>query len=122
MLFLVELDHVKPGTVPGPEEGRTFIEQIILPTLARAEELVKQKKILAGGPAAGRIALRFIAEADSPKEVDWMIASLQLWPLAETRVTPLISFNDRRTHLQTLLKKSRRLALTGTSINASMEP
>jgi hypothetical protein len=58
MLFLVELDRVGSSTMLGPEEGRTFIDQIIFPTLARAEELVKQKKILAGGPAVGRVALR----------------------------------------------------------------
>jgi hypothetical protein len=50
MLFLIELDHVKQGTPLTPEIGRAFIEQTIFPTLARAEELVKAKKILAGGP------------------------------------------------------------------------
>jgi len=40
MLFFVELDHVKSGLPMTPEAGRTFIEQVILPTLARAEELV----------------------------------------------------------------------------------
>ena len=104
MLFLVELDRVGSSTMLGPEAGRTFIEQIIFPTLARAEELVKQKKILAGGPAVGRIALRFIAEADSPEDVDRIITSLPIWPLAETRVTPLIAFNDRRMHVQKLLE------------------
>jgi hypothetical protein len=46
MLFLVELDHVKSGQLLTPEAGRTFVEKIILPTLARAEELAKEKKIL----------------------------------------------------------------------------
>jgi hypothetical protein len=65
MLFLIELDHVKQGTPLTPEIGRAFIEQTIFPTLARAEELVKAKKILAGGPVLGRVALRLIVEADS---------------------------------------------------------
>jgi len=50
MLFLIELDHVKSGDLPTREMAGTFIEQIILPTLIRTEELVKEKKILAGGP------------------------------------------------------------------------
>ena len=37
MLFLVELDHVKSGMMVLPEAGRAFIEQIIFPTLSRAE-------------------------------------------------------------------------------------
>ena len=36
MLFLVELDRVNPGSTPTPEGGRTFIEQLIFPTLDRA--------------------------------------------------------------------------------------
>jgi hypothetical protein len=46
MLFLVELDHVKPTVSITLEAGRAFIEQIILPTLARAEQLMAEKKIL----------------------------------------------------------------------------
>jgi muconolactone delta-isomerase len=104
MLFLVELDHVKTGQAPTPESGRAFIKQIIFPTLARAEQLLAEKKILAGGPVAGRIALRFILEADSPQEVDRLLTSLPLWPVAETRVTPLIAFTDRRKSVEALLE------------------
>jgi muconolactone delta-isomerase len=104
MLFLVELDHVQSGNVPTPETGRTFIEQIILPTLARAEALVAEKRILSGGPVLGRVALRFIMEADSSEHVDRMITTLPVWRVAETRVTPLITFNERREHVTSLLE------------------
>ena len=107
MLFLVELDHVKSGQPITAEAGRTFIEQVILPTLARVEELVAEKKIVAGGPVLGRIALRFIVEADSPQQVDQLVSSLQIWPLAESRVTPLVAFADRRKSVQTFLEKLR---------------
>src|SRR5262245_44932434 len=83
ILFLVELDHVKSGLPLPPEGGQNFIEQVILPTLARAEKLVAEKKIVAGGPVLGRIALRLIIEADSPQEVDQLVSSLPIWPLAE---------------------------------------
>ena len=104
MLFLAELDHVKSGATLTPEAGRAFIDQVISPTLARAEQLVAEKKILAGGAVVGRIALRFIVEADSSEEVDRVISSFPLWPAADTRVIPLITFAERRNHLQTLLK------------------
>jgi len=105
MLFLVELDHLKSGALLTPEASRAFIEQVIFPTLARAEQLVADKKILAGGPVVGRIALRFILEAESLKEIDRLVLSLPLWPLAESRVTPLVAFNERRESVQTLLSR-----------------
>jgi len=104
MLFLVELDHVKSGLPLSPEAGQDFVEQVILPTLARAEQFVAEKKIVAGGPVLGRIALRFIVEVESPQEVDQLVSSLPIWPLAESKVTPLVGFGDRRDSVQKLLK------------------
>jgi len=103
VLFLVELDHIKSGMPLTPEAGREFVERIIFPTLARAKQLAEEKKIVAGGPVLGRVALRLIVEADSLQDVDQIITSLPVWTVAETRVTPLIAFDDRRTHVQALL-------------------
>ena len=103
MLFLVEIDHVRTGPPPTPETGRVFIEQVIFPTLARAEQLVAEKRILAGGPIAGRIALRMMIDADSAEHLDRIVTSIPLWTQAETRITPLITFAERRSHIQTLL-------------------
>jgi hypothetical protein len=33
-----------------------------------------------------------------------MIAGLPLWPVAETRVTPLITFSERRNHVEALVE------------------
>lgn len=99
MLFLVEIDRVQTGAVPSPEAGRAFIEQIILPTIARAEQLFAEKAILSGGAVAGRIALRFIMEAESIEHVDRLVSSLPIWPIAETRITPLITLAERREHV-----------------------
>src|SRR5215831_10236203 len=107
MLFLVELDHGRSGAPLSPEAARTFIEQIIFPTIARAEQLVDEKKIMSGGPVAGRVALRLMVEAESVGHVDQLVTSLPLWPLAETRITPLISFGERREHVKTLLESVR---------------
>ncbi len=57
MVLLVEQDYVKSGSASTPDAGRAFIEQIIFPTLAHAEQLVAEKKILSGGPVVGRVAL-----------------------------------------------------------------
>jgi muconolactone delta-isomerase len=108
MIFLVELDHVKPGVAPTPEAGLAFIDRIILPTLARAEALRAEKKILAGGPVVGRIALRFIVEAASLQEVDRIVSSLPLWSLSEAGVTPLIAFTERRDHVQAILNNLKQ--------------
>ena len=108
MLFLVELDHVKSGAMLTPEAGCRFIEEVILPTLSRAEGLVAEKKIVAGGPVLGRISLRFIVEAASPQEVDQMVSSLPLWPLAEARVTTLVALSDRRSSVQALVENLKQ--------------
>ncbi len=102
MLFLVEVDHVKTASPVTPEAGRAFIEQVILPTIDRAERLIAEKKIVGGGPVVGRIALRLMVEAASPAEVDQVISSLPLWPLSGTRVTPLVPFSERRRHVEAL--------------------
>jgi muconolactone delta-isomerase len=104
MQFLVELDRVNPGNTPTPEGGHTFIQQVIFPTLARAEQLMAEGKILSGGAVAGRVSLRFIVEAQSPEDVDRIVTSLPVWTVAETRVTPLIPLAARREHVQTLLE------------------
>ena len=105
MLFLVELDYVRSGPPPGPEDGIAFIERAILPTIARAERLVAEGKIVAGGPVLGRVALRLMLEAGSLEEADRLVSSLPLWAAAETRVTPLIAFEERRSHVQALRER-----------------
>src|SRR5262249_9966259 len=107
MLFLAELDYVRSGPPPTPEAGLAFIEQVILPTLARAEQLVAEKRIAAGGPVIGRPALRLMVEADSLEEADHVISSLPLWAVAETRVTPIIPFADRRSHVEAVRERLR---------------
>ena len=105
MKFLVELDHPKTGQPLTGETARAFVEGIIFPSLARAEQLVKEGRILAGGPVAGRIALRFIADVESAQQLDQLVTSIPLWTVAETRVTPLIEFSERRAHVQALLER-----------------
>jgi hypothetical protein len=44
----------------------------------------------------GWISLRFIVKADSLPEVERIVSSLPIWPLAETRITPLVAISERR--------------------------
>ena len=60
----------------------------------------------------GRIALRFIVETKSSEDLDRIISSLPIWTVAETRVTPLTTLNERRANVQALLEK---LAARGKS-------
>src|SRR5205809_951636 len=103
MLYLVELDHVKPSVPMTPEAGRTFIEQVIFPTLARADQLMAEGLIVGGGAVVGRVALRFVFEVESSEHLDRLVSTLPIWPVAETRETPLITVDERRQHVQTLL-------------------
>jgi len=118
MLFLVELDHVRSGSPLTPQAGREFIERVIFPTLARAEELTAARKILSGGPVVGRVALRFVFEVDSAAEVDRLITSLAIWPYAETRVTPLLALRERRDHVRSLLADLASAATGSTASSA----
>lgn len=104
MKFLVEIDRPNPGFPMTNEAARTFMDSVILPTLGRGEQLAKEGFIVAGGPVAGRIALRFIVDVESAARLDDLLTSIPLWGVAETCVTPLIEFSDRRAHVLTLLR------------------
>jgi hypothetical protein len=43
-------------------------------------------------------------QAESLEHLDRILTSLPLWRAAETRITALISFSDRRNHVQALLE------------------
>jgi muconolactone delta-isomerase len=93
MNYLVQLKLAsRPDT---PEEGIIFIEQVILPTLEMCKRLEAEKRIVAGGPLSGAIALALIVSAKSAEELDDLITSLPVWPRMETTVTPLSTFDVR---------------------------
>lgn len=105
MKFLIEMDHPKTGQWLNDADAHAFVEEVVFPTLDRAEALVRQGCILAGGPVAGSVALRFIAEVESSQQLDELVSSIPLWSVAYTRVTALIEFSDRRPHIQALLQR-----------------
>jgi hypothetical protein len=86
-------DSVRPRS---PEETIAFIKQYVLPTLDVCDKLLEEKKIVAGGPLGGAIALAVVVTAQSIQELDDIPESLPVWPLMQTTVIPLISFAGRR--------------------------
>src|SRR5215813_10705210 len=96
MQYLVQMklaDSVRPRS---PEEAIGFIEQYVFPTLDVSDKLLEEKKIAAGGPVGGAIALALVVRAESIQELDDVLESLPIWPLMQTTVIPLTSFEGRR--------------------------
>ena len=96
MQYLVQMklaDSVRPRS---PEESIAFINQYVFPTLDVCDKLLEEKKIVAGGPLGGAIALAVVVTAESVQELDDILESLPVWPLMETTVTPLTTFAGRR--------------------------
>jgi len=105
MNYLVQLKLAsRPET---PQEGIVFIEQFILPTLDLCKRLESEKKIVAGGPLSGAIALSLIVSVESVQELDELIASLPVWPRMETTVTPLSTFDVRIQAVRSRLEQLR---------------
>lgn len=96
MQYLVQLRLRSSAGPMSPGNGIGFIEELILPTLERCKKLQEDKKILAGGPISGSVALALIVAAGSPQELDDLITSLPVWPRMETEVIPLTTFDERR--------------------------
>ena len=104
MQYLVQLKLSSSARPMTPEEGVAFIEQFIFPTLELCKKLQEEKKIAAGGPVSGAVALALIVNAESAQELDDLITSLPVWPRMETEVTPLTTFDARRQSLLHLLE------------------
>lgn len=99
MQYLVQLRLASSGRPMSTDEGVAFIEDLIFPTLEQCQKLEGEKKILAGGPMSGSVALALIVAADSAQELDDLISSLPVWPRMETEVIPLTTFDGRRRSL-----------------------
>src|SRR5262249_10818494 len=99
----------------GPQDGISFIEQYILPSLELCAKLENEKQILAGGPANGAIRLVMIVSAGSAQELDELIGSLPIWPQMETTVTPLTSFSGRMAALRPRLESLKAKLQNGPS-------
>ena len=106
MQYLVQLRLRNSASPMSLSDGIEFIDELILPTLERCKKLQEDKKILAGGPMSGAVALALIVAAESAQELDDLVTSLPVWPRMETDVIPLTTFDERR---QSVLSKLEEL-------------
>lgn len=105
MQYLVQMRLSNASRPTTLQDGVTFIEQFILPTLELCKKLREDKKILAGGPGSGTVALVLIVNVESPRELDDLIMSLPLWPRMETDVIPLTTFEGRQQTVRPVLER-----------------
>jgi muconolactone delta-isomerase len=105
MEYLVQMTLAAGARPATAGEGMAFIEQFILPTLELCKRLQAERKIVAGGPVGGSVALALIVRADSNREVDQLVEGLPVWPRMETTITPLISFDDRAQGVRSRLQQ-----------------
>ena len=94
MQYLVQMklaDSVRPKS---PDESIAFINQYVFPTLDVCDKLLEEKKIVAGGPLGGAIALALVVKAESIQELDDILESLPVWPMMQTTVIPLYLFTE----------------------------
>jgi muconolactone delta-isomerase len=92
-----------------PQGGILLIEQYILPSLQICRRWQAEGKLLAGGPVSASIQLAIVLEVESVQELDALVESLPLWPMMETSVTPLTTFEGRIQAVQSKLKQLKSL-------------
>ncbi len=107
MQYLVQMKLVAAGRPTIAVDGPAFVKEYILPTLEACNKLQREKKILAGGPLSGAIALALVVQADSAPELDAILTGLPVWPRMETEVTPLTTFDERATTLRSRLETAQ---------------
>ena len=95
MKFLVLLELPPSGELPRPQETLTLIERHIQPSLEALIRLEEEKRVIAGGPVAGKVAFVLVIEAASHAEAEHLLTSLPFWPLMKVDITPLVDFQDR---------------------------
>jgi hypothetical protein len=94
--YLVTQEFVDPGPLLPPDRFLGMIRSAVLPGHEALINLKSEGKVIAGGFPVGERAIAFIAEADSPKELDSLLLQIPFWGIVETKVTPLQGFEDRR--------------------------
>ena len=110
MQYLVEMRLVPSVRPASPEAGIALVENYVFPTLEMCTKLREQKKIVAGGPISGTTGIIMIVEAASARELDELVEHLPAWPLMETTVTPLTTFEDRIRAIRPRLERDKESA------------
>jgi muconolactone delta-isomerase len=109
MRYLIEMRLSGSARPKDPKDGIVLIEGYILPSLEICRKWQAEEKLLAGGPVSASIQLAMVVEVESVQELDALVESLPLWPLMETSVTPLTTFESRIQAVQSKLKQLKSL-------------
>ena len=108
MRYLIEMKLSGSVRPKDPQDGILLIERYILPSLEICRKWQGDGK-LAGGPVSASIQLAIVLEVESVQELDALVESLPLWPLMETSVTSLTTFEGRIQAVQSKLKQLKSL-------------
>jgi hypothetical protein len=73
------------GRSTTPEQGLSFIEQYVVPSLELCKQFEASGRIVGGGPMSGRIGFALIVEAGSAPELDEIVEALPIWRAAAAR-------------------------------------
>ena len=109
MRYLVEMKLSGTARPKDPQDGILLIERYILPSLEICRKWQAEGKLLAGGPVSASIQLAIVLEVESVQELDALVESLPVWPLMETGVTPLTTFEGRIQAVRSKLKQLKSL-------------
>ena len=116
MRYLIEMKLSSSMRSKVPQDGIFLIERYILPSLELCRKWQADGKLLAGGPVSGSIQLAIVLEVDSVQELDELIEGLPLWPLMDTSVIPLTTFEGRVLAVQSKLKQLKSLIQNPSSV------
>jgi muconolactone delta-isomerase len=89
MRFLVTIDGTDMGAGMPPEQLAPMVNQMVVPSLEQLAQWEQEGRIHGGGYTAARGGA-FMMEADSPEEVDRLVASLPYFPLVKVDVKTLV--------------------------------
>src|SRR5919112_1741662 len=101
MRFLITIDGTNIGAGMPPDQLAPMVNRMVVPSLEQLAQWEQEGRIHGGGYAAARGGA-FVMDADSPEEVDRLVASLPYFPLVKVDVTPLVPTS-------TLLERGRAI-------------
>src|SRR5215471_18473315 len=101
MRYLVEMKLSSSVRSTDPKHGILFIERYIVPTLEMCRKWQADGKLVTGGPVVASIQL--VLDVESVQEAESLVEGLPVWPLMETHVIPLTTFEGRIQAVQSKL-------------------
>ncbi len=109
MRYLVEMSLSSAARPLSTQAGVELTTHYIMPTIERCKALQQSGKIVAGGPIVGAIKIAMVIEVESPPELDALLESLPAWPIMDTEVTALTTFDGREQNVLAIMQRLRSM-------------